>query len=287
VAATLAVQPQVHVSDLYGNAVPGASVTFTAAAGNGGVTGSPATTNAGGNASVTWTLSTAARVDSLTASTTGVAPVRFTATASHGTATQLVKTAGDAQGDTIEKVLATAPQVRVMDQFNNPVSGVAITFAATASNGTVTGGSASTGATGFASVGSWKLGLTAKVDSLTASATGLTTARFTATVTHGNAFAMTAQVPISQTATKNQAVPANKLPSVKIADRGGNGVSGVAVTFARVATQDGTVTGTAQSTSAAGIATLGGWTLPAATRANQVTAASTGFTTITFTINGT
>lgn len=286
VAATLGTQPQVHVSDLYGNAVAGASVTFTAASGNGGVTGSPATTNAGGNASVTWTLSTAAKVDSLTASVTGVAPVRFTATASHGTATQLTKTAGDTQADTIEKVLTTAPQVRVMDKFNNPISGVSITFAATASNGTVTGGSATTSATGFASVGSWRLGLTAKVDSLTASATGLTTAVFTATVSHGNAVSMTNQVPLSQTSTKGAAVPAAKLPSVKIADRGGNGISGLAVTYT-VAAGDGTIGGTTPSTDAAGVATLGSWTLPNANgRANQVTASRSGFTSVVFTITG-
>src|SRR2546427_5768015 len=46
-------------------------------------------------------------------------------------------------------------------QFNNPVGGVSVTFAAAAGSGSVTGGSATTDTLGHAFVTTWKIGTTA------------------------------------------------------------------------------------------------------------------------------
>ena len=54
--------------------------------------------------------------------------------------------------------VATAPSVRVTDVYNNPVTGVAVTFAVASGGGSVTGATTTTNASGIATVGSWTLG---------------------------------------------------------------------------------------------------------------------------------
>ncbi len=73
--------PAVLVQDGFGNSVPGTSVSFTVTAGGGSVTGSPATTDAAGVASVSaWTLGPNQGINSLTAAAGGQ-QYAFTATA--------------------------------------------------------------------------------------------------------------------------------------------------------------------------------------------------------------
>src|SRR3954468_2542038 len=74
------------------------------------------------------------------------------------------------------------------------------------------------------------------------------------------------------------------LPSVKLADASGNGVSGVSVTFA-VASGGGTVTGPTKTTGKDGIASVGAWNLGTALGPNTLTATATGATgsPVTFT----
>ena len=77
-------------------------------------------------------------------------------------------------------------------------------------------------------------------------------------------------------------------PSVIVKDVHDNPVSGVSVTFA-VAAGGGSATGTAATTNASGIATVGSWTLGAAAGANTLTATSGTLTgsPVTFTATGT
>src|SRR5262249_25134016 len=149
VGATLPVAPGVTVRDKYGNPVAGVTVTFTASAPSGSLTAATPTTNAQGVATVgSWTLGTTARTDSTLATVAGlVSPAVSTATATAGAAATIVKSAGGPTG-TVNASVAPTPAVLVTDQFGNPVAGVGVTFAATASNGTVTGGSATTNASG-------------------------------------------------------------------------------------------------------------------------------------------
>ena len=73
--------PSVIVNDANGNPVPGVSVTFAVASGGGSVTGSPATTNAAGIATVgSWTLGATAGANTLTATSGSLSgsPVTFT-----------------------------------------------------------------------------------------------------------------------------------------------------------------------------------------------------------------
>src|SRR4029077_11420943 len=114
-------------------------------------------TDASGVAEDTATFGTTAGAVSVQASSGALTPVTFNATATAGNPTTLAKNGGDAQSATVNTAVATAPSVKVTDQFNNGVSGVTITFSTPANHGSVTGGTPTTGANGVAAVGSWIL----------------------------------------------------------------------------------------------------------------------------------
>src|SRR5206468_306986 len=168
------------------------------------------------------------------------------------------------------------PAVIVKDASGNPVSGVAVTFAAS-TGGSVTGPNQTTGTDGIATVGSWTLAPTAGANTLTATAAGSgisgNPVTFTATGTVG-APATLAKQPggDTQSAPAGTAVAVN--PAVRITDAAGNPVTGVAVTF--TASSGGSVTGADQTTGTDGIATVGSWTLSTRAGANTLTAAAAG-----------
>src|SRR5205823_4560834 len=131
-----------------------------------------------------------------------------------------------------------------------------VTFAVAPGNGTITGASQTTNASGVATVGSWTLSATAGLNTLTATSTGLSGSpvTFNATGTAGAAATIAANSATSQSATAGTAV--NSPPSVIVKDANGNPVAQVAVTFTPAA-GSGTVTPTTPvSTGADGIAAL-------------------------------
>ncbi|MDB4950229.1 MAG: hypothetical protein JWM27_2878 [Gemmatimonadetes bacterium] len=283
--SAVATPPAVTVTDAHGNPVAGVSVTFAVASGGGSVTGGSATTNAAGVATVgSWTLGTTAGANTLDASSTGLTTVTFTATGTAGAPANMVKSAGDGQTATAGSAVATAPAVTVTDANGNPVSGVSVTFAVASGGGSVTGGSATTNASGVATVGSWTLGTTAGANTLDASSTGLTTVTFTATGAAGAAANMVKSAGDGQSATVNTSV--STAPAVTVTDANGNAVSGVSVTFA-VASGGGSVTGGSATTNASGVATVGSWKLGTTAGSNTLNASSTGLTTVTFSATGT
>jgi adhesin/invasin len=87
-----------------------------------------------------------------------------------GAPASVAAAAGDGQSATVGTAVATPPAVIVRDAGGTPVAGVAVTFAIAAGGGSVTGGSATTGADGVATVGSWTLGNVADANRLTATA---------------------------------------------------------------------------------------------------------------------
>jgi hypothetical protein len=80
------------------------------------------------------------------------------------------------QSATASTAVGTVPVVRVVDQFGNGVSGVAVTFAVSGASSTIGSGSSSlivnTDPLGFASVGNWTMGSGSGVRTLTATAAG-------------------------------------------------------------------------------------------------------------------
>ena len=136
----------------------------------------------------------------------------------------------------------------------------------TAGGGSLTGASDTTDANGIATVGSWTLGPTARVNTVDATATpphvGSTIQPNPLTFTAVAAASIVAYAGNNQTATEGTAVAIP--PAVKVVDSFGVGVPGVTVTFT-VQNGGASVTGAVQVTDANGIATVGSWTLVAGT----------------------
>src|SRR5207237_5975441 len=95
-----------------------------------------------------------------------------TVTVIAGAATQIAVNAGNNQTVTAGSPVPIPPSVIAKDASGNPVPGVAVTFAVTAGNGSITGASQTTDAGGIATVGSWTAGPTAGTNALTATSPG-------------------------------------------------------------------------------------------------------------------
>lgn len=141
---------EVQVSDSNGAAIPGAVVTWTVIS-HAGTTSAPTSmTDATGTATVTWTLDTIARLDSMTASISSGAKATITATGNAGTATDCSKFGGDAQ--TVASGAVSAPMiVMVKDRYGNGVSGIPVAWAVTG-GGSLSSSSTLTDASGMAQV---------------------------------------------------------------------------------------------------------------------------------------
>ncbi len=277
-----------QLSDGYGNAVPtsGSSVAWTKSNTGGSFGANPTVTNASGMATTTFrTSSTSGVVATVTATSTGITGTSAAITTR--TASRLALSAGDGQSAIAGALVALAPSVLVTDAGGNPVSGIVVTFSVVSGGGSITGGSATTNASGIASVGSWRLGATAGTNRLRATRSGLTGSplTFTATGVAGPASKIVVNAGNAQSATVNTAV--TTAPSVKVTDGNNNPVAGVTVTFA-VASGGGSVTGATATTGASGIAAVGSWTLGTIAGANTLTATSAGLSgsPLTFTATG-
>jgi hypothetical protein len=158
------------------------TVTFAVTGGGGAVTGASIVTDSTGIATVgSWTLGLTAGPNTLTASSSGLSAVTFNASGAAGAAAVMVKTAGDNQLGSAGAPLGVAPAVTVRDAGGNPKPGVVVTFAVASGGGSVTGGTATSNASGVATVGSWSLGAVPGLNTLTASSPGLPTVTFSAT----------------------------------------------------------------------------------------------------------
>jgi hypothetical protein len=181
--AAVSPAPSAIVRDQNGNPMGGETVTFAVVSGGGSVTGPTAMTDASGIATVgAWTLGATAGANVLTASL-GSLTVTFNATGAAGAAASLTKSAGDAQVATAGTALPVAPSVIVKDANGNVKSDVVVTFAVGVGGGSVTGGTATSNASGVATVGSWTLGTSSGTNTLVASAAGVPSVTFNATAT--------------------------------------------------------------------------------------------------------
>src|SRR5207248_2844354 len=228
--------------------------------------------------------------NTLTATSAGLSgsPVTFRATGTASTAATIAANSPTSQSAAAGTAVSTPPSVIVKDANGNPVAQVAVTFAVAPGNGTITGASQTTNASGVATVGSWTLSATAGSNTLTATSGSLSGSPVTLAGKRA-AWAATqiaANSPTTQSATAGTAVSAP--PSVIVKDANGNPVTGVAVTFA-VAPGNGTITGGSQTTNGSGIATVGSWTLSATAGSNTLTATSGSLSgsPLTFTAAGT
>ncbi|HEY6225271.1 MAG TPA: Ig-like domain-containing protein, partial [Gemmatimonadales bacterium] len=284
VNTAVSTNPQVLVTDQFGNPVASATVTFAVTSGGGkvnGATSAPVGTDALGHASVVWTLGASAGANTVSATVAAVTPVSFSATGTAAAAQTLASSGGGGQTDTIGATLPTPYTVLVTDQFGNAVSGVNVTFSITAGGGAIDGGAGpvikGTDGAGHASV-TRTLGTVAGTQTVQASASvpSGSPVTFSATANPGNATTIAANSSTLLSGTVNTAV--SPAPSVKVTDRGGNAVAGVSVTFAAASGTSGSVTGGSQSTAGTGVATVTSWTLDQTVGNDTVLATASGLT---------
>ncbi len=263
---------KVKVADQFGNPVTGRGVTLQVTAGGGSLTGSSATTDAAGTATLAgWTLGDSAGTNTCTATVAGTPLTRkFTATGLRPVLALSTPPSSTAQSGV---PLAQQPVVQVTDGQGNsvPLRSRLVTAFITGGSDSVLGTSTvatdSTGRATFTdlavagSVGSPTLGFSSSgMQSVTPLPIALSAGpAAVVNVYEGNNQTTVAGFPVS--------IP----PAVQLTDQQGNPIPGQGVTFA-VTLGGGSITGASQTTDAQGIARVGSWMLGPNNGTNQLTA---------------
>ena len=193
---------------------------------------------------------------------------------------------GNGQSGSVGTPLELPLVVKVLAADNLPVAGASVQFTASG-GGSVNPAVVMTDSLGIAQAIA-TLSTTAGTNSFTAKVGTAASVQFTAT----GIGQVGAPASITKVAGDGQSAAAGTPvvvpPSVKVEDANLVPVPGQAVTFA-VASGGGSVTGGSTTTNAAGIATVGSWTLGSTPGANTLTATATGtsLNPVTFTATGT
>lgn len=250
VGQALAVPLQVKVTDGFGNGRAGLPVTWTASAGT--LSAASTQTDNAGTAQISWTLGTVAGPQSVTASVVNTTSVQFNEAAQPGPAASLTKISSD-PANVVVGTAAAPLSVRAVDAYGNPVSGVPVTWVASA--GSVSTTATTTDATGAAQT-TWTMGTITSMQTLSAKVAGTTlTAQYSTTAR-------------AAAATKIVKVSADPVPtvvgqeafglSVRALDAFGNAVTGATIAWS---TSQGIVSTAASITDATGAAQAA-WTMP-------------------------
>jgi hypothetical protein len=159
---------------------------------------------------------------------------------------------------TVGAPLMVAPTFTVKDASGNALGNVDVSVAVTAGGGTLSGAPAKSAA-GATAVGTWTLGNVAGVNTLTVTVAGLAAATISVT---GKPDLPSVMTVVSGNGQRVPAGSSLSLPvSVRVADKFGNGVPGVAVAFS-VTDGQGVLEGSpAATTGADGSAAAPSWTL--------------------------
>lgn len=293
VSATFSAPLVATVLDSHGFPVPGVTVTFTAppSGASGSFSGSSTTTavtNASGVAtSPTFTANNIPGTYNVVATAPGVAaPVNFALTNTQGTPASIAASSGSGQSAAINTALGAPFVAIVKDSNGNPVSGVTVTFAPPASgpSGTFAGGvnTAVTNASGLATSAVFTTNGTSGAAYNVVASTGGFSTNFSVTNTPGPAATISATAGTPQSIAISTAFPTALSATVK--DAGGNGVSGVTVTFTAPSsgasgTFAGATTTTTAVTNASGVATASVFTSNTTVGSYSVTATAPGVAT--------
>jgi adhesin/invasin len=270
----------VEVVDEASNPVVGAAVTWVVTAGGGTLDPTTGTTDDAGRASTSWTLGPSAGANAAQAIVSGVGQAEFTAGAVAGTASDIRIVSGDGQSAPAGSRLPAGLVVQVVDDDDNPVAGVAVTWSVASGGGSVSPGSAATGADGQAAT-AWTLGTGIGRQRVEASAPGAGSVRFEATSTAGAPSVL--GLVTQPSANAQVGVPFARQPVVEIRDAAGNPVQAAGVTVtAAIASGNGQLLGTrTEITAANGRAAFGNLAIGGATGSHTLIFAASGFTSVT------
>jgi len=217
----------VQVNDSGGNPIPGVSVVFSAPSGT--FTGSPATTNSSGQATINYTTGTLAGSVNVTAAVNKL-NAQIPVTVIAGSSATVTVSGGNNQTGTAGASLSQALSVVVTDQYGNPVSGVSVTFSDGGAGGSFSSPNPTTTNSSGQASETYTLSPIAGPVTITATAAGATNpATFSATSASGPA------AVVNITGGTNQTAPAGtqllQPLSVEVTDQYGNPVAGVNVSF--------------------------------------------------------
>ena len=266
VGAALPAPITARATDRFDNPVPGVAVTWTPS-GGGSADPAASATDAEGEASTTWTLGSGAGEQSLVASSGSLEPARFTATAGAGTPVRLEILAGNEREAEVGATIADALEVRALDAFDNPVPGVAVTWAVTSGGGDVTPLAATTDGAGIVKA-RWTLGTAAGAQTAAASAEGVADAPFAALALAAAPAAVTIVSGDDQEVVVGEALPEPLV--VRVTDRYANPTPDVAIAWA-VTTGGGSIAPDGATTDDVGRASAR-WTIGSIGDGNRVTA---------------
>jgi adhesin/invasin len=275
----------VRVTDTRGRPVTGIDVAFAPDAG--AVQSETANTDADGLAATHWTLGMQTGPQQLNVSVPSASPplsVRFNATASAGAARGLIIVSGNGQSAPAGSQLPLPLVVRLLDASGNPISGGEVSWVVGQGGGNVDPATSSTGGDGTSSA-AWTLGPALGTNTLTAIVTGVGRVEFSAIGTAGPPVRLLLNGGNNQSAAPGSALGTPL--SVKAVDAGGNGVAGVAVSWA-VTAGGGSLSTPTTLTRADGTAEVT-WTLGPAegTQTARATAAGLQGSPVTFTATAT
>ncbi|MBA3889090.1 MAG: hypothetical protein H0X64_01020 [Gemmatimonadaceae bacterium] len=173
VNSAVPVRPAVLVTDIHGNGVAGADVTFTAT--NSSVTGAVQVTDGAGIATVgSWVLGNAGAASVTATAVAAGASATFNGTAQSSSPPVVVAVTGPVMQAAVEgREITALPAVRLADQSGTPVAGRRVTFTVTGGGGTTADATATSDANGIATMSSWTLGGVAGPNTVTATVDGL------------------------------------------------------------------------------------------------------------------
>ena len=277
---TLPEDLKVQVVDEAGNPVVAAAVTWVVTEGGGSLSPSTGTTDEIGSAATKWTLGPTAGTNRAQAIVSGVGQAEFIATAAAGTASEIRKVSGDEQNGPAGTTLASPLVIQVLDDGDNPVGNVPVTWTVVSGGGSVAPGSAATGADGQTST-VWTLGPSLGTQRVQASAPGAGSVRFEATSTVGAPSVLGLATQPSGNA--QVGVPFGRQPVVQVRDAAGNPVQapGVLVTAAIASGAGQPIGTTTQTTGANGRATFTNLGIAGATGTHTLIFAAGGLTSVT------
>ena len=279
--AALAEPFVVSVLDQNGLAFAGAVVTFSVTAGGGTLSTAAATTDANGRARSTLTLGSNPGTNTVSATVEGLGTVTFTATAVEQTPHSLTKVSGDGQEGLAGVALAAPFVVSVLDEDDEAIAGVGVTFSVTAGEGILSSTTATADANGQATTTlTLTLGSDAETTTVAATVEGLESVTFTVTAV-GQAIpdTLTRVSGDGQEGTVGEALAEPFV--VSVLDEDGATIAGAVVTFS-VTAGGGTLSAATATTDANGQAVTR-LTLGSDAGTNTVSATVEGLESVTFT----
>jgi hypothetical protein len=211
----------VAVVDGSGNPVVAAAVTWVVTAGGGSLDPATGTTDDNGRAATTWTLGPGIGANAAQAIVSGVGEATFTATASAGDPDDIRIVSGNDQRGQAGTRLANDLVAEVVDDSDNPVPGVTVTWRVESGGGSVTPRTSTTDGTGRTST-AWTLGRATGEQRVEASAPGAGTVRFEATSEAGSPSAL--GIVIQPSSSVVVGVPFGRQPVIQVRDASGNPV---------------------------------------------------------------